>query len=360
MKTLRKLVACQREARPRHSRFVLQWHITHRCDHRCTHCYQERFDSEELPVDRLLEVAAQFSRFLDTRNPPGSEGFVSGQLTITGGEPLFYRDISFLLQRIRTDYPRLHLAVLSNGSLIDTTAASWLAGLKPDFVQLSLEGSEAAHDAIRGKGDYQRVIQALRCLNSADVPTMVSFTAHGNNYREFPAVVQAAQECGAMRVWSDRWIPLGETAEGNGVLSAGETRDFFTIMDTMRRSATDGIFPKTEVAMHRALQFLVGGGRPYSCQAGRRLLAVMPNGDVYPCRRMPVSVGNVFQQPLETIYEESPLLRMLRSDDAIPAECRSCFYAKACRGGLRCLSHAITGDPFRKDPGCWFHENPIG
>jgi len=360
VKVLRKLIASHREPRLRHSRFVLQWHITHRCDHRCTHCYQERFDSTELPVDRLLEVAGQFSRFLALRQSRQADRIISGQLTITGGEPLLYHDFHVLLNRIRADYPQLHLAVLSNGSLIDTTAASWLAGLKPDFVQLSLEGGEATHDTTRGAGDYQRVIQALCCLKRADVPAMVSFTAHGRNYREFPAVVRAAQECGSMRVWSDRWIPLGQTAAGNGVLSSGETRDFFTIMNTMRRSVPDGIFPKTKVAMHRALQFLVAGGRPYSCQAGRSLLAVMPNGDVYPCRRMPVSVGNIFQQPIETIYEESPLLRMLRSDDAIPAACRTCFYAQACRGGLRCLSHAITGDPFRKDPGCWFHENPIG
>ncbi len=86
----------------------------------------------------------------------------------------------------------------------------------------------------------------------------------------------------------------------------------------------------------------------------------MPNGDVYPCRRMPVSVGNVFQQPLETIYEESPLLRMLRSDDAIPAECRSCFYAKSMPGRPPVSFACYNGDPFRKDPGCWFHENPIG
>ncbi len=162
--------------------------------------------------------------------------------------------------------------MLSNGSLIDTTAASWLAGLKPDFVQLSLEGSEAAHDAIRGKRDYQRVVQALRCLNSADVPTMVSFTAHGNNYREFPAVVQAAQECGAMRFGLIAGS-AGETAAVNGVLSAGETRDFFAIMDMMRRSANDGIFPKTEVAMHRALQFLVAGEDP---------IRARPAGDFLP------------------------------------------------------------------------------
>lgn len=360
MKIFRQLIARQREALPHRARFILQWHITHRCDHRCAHCYQERFDSAELPVDRLLEVAGQFSRFLAVRQSRHPDRIISGQLTITGGEPLLYPAVRALLSSIRTEYRHLHRALLTNGSLIDPATAEWLSGIHCDFIQVSLEGSEATHDSIRGAGDYQRVIKALQNLRKAGVRTMVSFTAHQGNYREFPAVVQAGQECGAMRVWSDRWLPLGGAAAGYGVLSRGETRAFFTSMDTVRRKGAGCIVPKTEVAMHRALQFLIAGGRPYSCQAGRNLLAVMPNGDVYPCRRLPVSVGNVFQQPLETIYEESPLLRRLRSDDAVPAECRTCFYAQACRGGLRCLSHAITGDPFRKDPGCWFYENPIG
>jgi radical SAM protein with 4Fe4S-binding SPASM domain len=112
-------------------------------------------------------------------------------------------------------------------------------------------------------------------------------------------------------------------------------------------------FAHTEVAMHRALQFRAGGLQPYSCTAGDRLVAVQPNGDLYPCRRMPIRVGNLMETPLRELYQHSDLFRALRDRGRLSRGCERCTYAKVCRGGLKCLSYAVTGDPFERDPGCW-------
>ncbi len=80
----------------------------------------------------------------------------------------------------------------------------------------------------------------------------------------------------------------------------------------------------------------------------------MPDGDVYPCRRMPIKVGNIKENSLEEIYHQSDLCRQLRDKERVNEGCEGCFYAELCRGGLKCLSWAINGDPFLKDPGCWF------
>jgi radical SAM protein with 4Fe4S-binding SPASM domain len=123
--------------------------------------------------------------------------------------------------------------------------------------------------------------------------------------------------------------------------------------------ATRGIhFSTTEISLQRALQFCGNGGKPYRCTAGDTLLAVMPNGDVLPCRRMPRVVGNLLSTPLRTIYSESPLLRDLRAAPHIISGCSKCFYSAVCRGGLRCLSDAVYGSPFRADPGCWLVDKP--
>jgi len=110
--------------------------------------------------------------------------------------------------------------------------------------------------------------------------------------------------------------------------------------------------------MHRALQFLVGNGKPYHCTAGDTLLTVQPNGDLYPCRRMPIRVGNLLETSLLELYDNSTLLRQLRHPEQISDGCQDCFYAKLCRGGLKCLSYAVTGDPLKADPGCWL-QKPI-
>jgi hypothetical protein len=59
------------------------------------------------------------------------------------------------------------------------------------------------------------------------------------------------------------------------------------------------------------------------------------------------------ETPLSELYIHSSLFRALRNRSRISEKCQDCFYAKLCCGGLKCLSYAMTGDPFKADPGCW-------
>ena len=136
------------------------------------------------------------------------------------------------------------------------------------------------------------------------------------------------------------------------MLNPEQTLEFFEIMKAAQTEANESWFNKTEIAMHRALQFLVGGGKPYHCTAGDSLITVQPNGDLYPCRRMPIIAGNLTKQSLTELYYESEILRTLRDRTKLSDRCQSCLYATFCRGGLKCLSYAITKNPFSPDPAC--------
>jgi radical SAM protein with 4Fe4S-binding SPASM domain len=107
----------------------------------------------------------------------------------------------------------------------------------------------------------------------------------------------------------------------------------------------------TEIALHRALQFLAGGPA-YHCTAGDTLITVMPDGTLYPCRRMPINAGNLHQTPLSTLYNGA-LFRQLRDPALVASGCEKCTYERLCRGGLRCLSYAVEGSLSVADPGCW-------
>ncbi len=63
------------------------------------------------------------------------------------------------------------------------------------------------------------------------------------------------------------------------------------------------------------------------------------------------------ERPLRELYDESDLFRALRDRSRISRGCERCAYATLCRGGLKCLSYALYGDPFERDPGCWFLRN---
>lgn len=330
----------------------LQWHITERCNHRCTHCYQGRYAGRELSGNVLLRVVRQFEDLLVHRRSRRAASSLRGRVLVTGGEPFLHDDVWKLLEALAASED-LEYGILSNGSLLDAEATRRLAELGPIYVQLSLEGGRTTNDGIRGPGSYDRAVQALERLADARIPTVISFTAHRGNYHEFAEVARLGVRLGVKRVWADRMVPLGAGAHNLEPLTdPQETRDLFEIMRRARADASRS-FCRTEISVSRALQFLVAGGAPYRCSAGGNLLALMPDGDVYPCRRMPIRVGNVMESTLAEIHEHSPLLRALRDPHRVPRACRGCRHAVPCGGGLRCLSHAVTGDPFGVDPGCW-------
>jgi radical SAM protein with 4Fe4S-binding SPASM domain len=338
-------------------RFTFQWHLTERCNLRCAHCYQESYNSPELGYAAWLEVLDQLEQFLaDWRAASGSSRRL--HVTLTGGEPFVHPDLMRLLEVLADRRDRFSFAILSNGHLIDRDRARLLARLSPRYVQVSLEGTAATHDRIRGPGSFERVVSAIRELTRIHIPVMISFTAHRGNFRELPAVVRLAQKMGVTRVWTDRLIPLGAGAQGaSGSLTPAETLEYVGLLKSARQSVRRDYSwwsrRRTEVSQHRALQFLGGEGVPYRCVAGESLLALLPNGDLLPCRRMPIRLGNVLETPLRDLYFEHSVLRALRNPRHIASGCEGCALERLCRGGLRCLSFAMYQDPFHSDPGCW-------
>ena len=338
---------------------LLQWHITEQCNGQCSHCYQEGFTGDnDLNFAGLQSIIDQFQELLDRCAELNGGLGTRAHVTITGGEPFQRPDVLDLLDLLALHRKRFSLAILTNGTLIDDRLARYLGYLRPRFVQISIDGVRETHDKARGAGNFDKVLGGARHLIRHQVPTLVSFTAHRGNYLEFPEVAKIARTLGAKMVWSDRFVPLGGSDALRGlVLSAAETQTFFQLMSSVRRSFSWHPFNKTKVACHRALQFLCSGGRPYRCAAGSTLLTVLANGDLVPCRRLPLVVGNLRTDKLSELYWASNVLRNLRCGDPVKG-CEACIHVAHCRGGLRCLAHAMEGDLFRADPGCWLAQPP--
>jgi radical SAM protein with 4Fe4S-binding SPASM domain len=332
---------------------LLQWHVTERCNLRCAHCYQEGYASEEFSLAELLGVLDQFKELLARRRGELRGLPYRGHVTVTGGEPFLRDDFLALVKCLAAEKGRLTFAILTNGSMINEAMANRLAELGPSFVQVSIDGTERTNDSLRAQGAFVQAVSALKHLVRVRVPAVISFTAQRCNYREFAEVARLGCELGVDRVWADRLIPWGAAATlREQLLSIAETREFFHIMDDARAEA-ERRFGRTKVILSRALQFLVGGGRPYHCAAGDGLIALLPNGDLLPCRRMPIVVGNVRDRSLSDLYYENGVLKRLRDHDRPSRGCEGCKHALQCGGGLRCLSYALTGDPLTADPGCW-------
>lgn len=333
-------------ARPPH--LLLQWHLSDRCNLRCAHCYQEGFRETSRGLEGWREL---LDRFLAYLHGTGGNAAMPGHINVTGGEPFAIAEFPALMEVFAGHRRYFDFGILSNGTLVDQPLARQVKSWGARFVQVSIEGSQETHDRIRGAGSYGRAVAGLRALAAERVPTLIAFTAQRANWRELPAVAALGKEVGARRVWADRLIPSGQ-ADRAQVLDAGETQAFLALMAKTRGEPLR-FAPRQGVVMKRALQFLAADDEtPYRCTAGDTLLALMPDGTLYPCRRLPIALGNLYDTPLAQLYDAEPL-RQLRQPHWQGQGCEDCAVASACRGGLRCLGYALHGRLDQADPGCW-------
>jgi radical SAM protein with 4Fe4S-binding SPASM domain len=339
-------------------RLTLQWHVTNRCGQACGHCYHE--PSDELPAAARRGLLAQFERLLEQLGARRGAA-VRGRVHLTGGEPFLAVGFLDLIEAIRASRMRLEFAVMTTGLPVDRELARTLVGLGPVFVQVSLDGDEEAHDRLRGPGNWRQVVAAISRMAAAGLFVSVSFTALASTAHLFPAVVAAARRAGAKAVWSDRLVPLGRAAALRGeLLAPAAVERYVRLVGATAAREERRLFGRTRVGTRRALQFWGSSKRPYACSAGQSLLALLPDGVVVPCRRLPIRVGTLPADDLAALYFESPLLAALRDPRRVVAGCARCAYQPLCQGGLRCLAHAVTGDPFTADPGCALAERADG
>lgn len=275
---------------------------------------------------------------------------IKGHINLTGGEPLCSPYLFNILNEFKKDKDLYSFSILTNGTLINDDLAKKISEYNPEYVQVSLEGSKKTNDYIRGKNVYKKVANAVKILKKYGLFVSLSFTATKINYKEFPKVVKFSEKYGVDNVWSDRFIPLNKSADIDLQMSQDETTEYLKIMEN-ERIRLKLKKSKTNISMYRALQFQMTNDLPYACTAGRSLLTVMENGDLVPCRRMPIIVGNLLKDNMYELYKNSEILKKLQ-EDTTPDDCKSCEHSKRCAGGLKCLTYSIYNDLNHKDIGC--------
>ena len=323
--------------------FYLQWHLSEACNLKCKHCYQENHKPVQLDYEKLLSFLNQYRELL-------KELKIKGHINLTGGEPLCSPYLFKLLEEFKKDEELYSFSILTNGTLLTKEIAAKLATYNPEYIQVSLEGDKKTNDYVRGQGVYKKVGEAVKLLKKNNIYTSISFTATKLNYKEFPKVVRYAEKLGVDNVWSDRFIPFGTEYDKDFLMNVEETQEYLDIM-SQEHNRLIKKHSKTNVAMYRALQFTRTNDYAYHCTAGKELLTIMENGDLVPCRRMPIVVGNLLKDNMLDLFKNNKILKDLQAPH-IPKECENCDDSKHCQGGLKCLTYALTGSYKKKDPGC--------
>ena len=331
---------------------ILQLHITSNCNLRCKHCYIDEH-TMNMSLGDIQEVFSQFDRLGYNLQQQHHEP-IAAHIHITGGEPFLHPEIDRILRIMYENRKKYHYAIMSNGTLINERILGFLSEMNLKAFQVSLDGICQTHDSIRGEGNYQKVLNALDLLYRYRINSRVSFTAHKENFREFPIVAQVCREHHVCSLWSDRYIPFSDRSLVKP-LNQDEMNEYVQILQQERCNPENKIY-NLSVQNNRALQFLYSDDIPYYCRAGETLITVDEKGNILPCRRMPIICGNIHTDSLSYIYFNHDSFIDLRKHDLF-GKCIDCSSGKECKGGERCFTFAITGDYHLPDPCCWINKN---
>lgn len=346
--------------------FILQLSITGRCNLRCTHCYDDAEDHQDMPVESCENILDQFFALccLWKRTPV---------IWLTGGEPTLHPQFWHILDyiKIHSDLINAHslVAVLSNGINFTEEFVKRLEEHPLDiYVQISLDGARAeTHDAIRGKGSFEKAVAALELLTPTAIETHIHFVVHRDNYDDAFTMPDVAKALGADVLTVTRLVPWGRGGKlYEKMLSPEQVKNLFkSLSDDLDEIMDADDSPGALISRARCDWPIIypdpstpeaSTKNGFRCGVGRSYINVQENGDVYPCRRMPIKIGNVFEEDLMTIWQHPLLWKFRRKHRFVQGKCQECFFnveaPRICSGGASCIAYAVYNDPFQPDPQC--------
>jgi radical SAM protein with 4Fe4S-binding SPASM domain len=325
--------------------FYFQWHITNECNLRCKHCYHESYTKDNVSITKLTEIANQLCFALDKWGKKGS-------FSITGGEPLMNPELLFqLLDYLETKNVN-RIDLLTNGTLLTDDIIDKLKRYeKLRRLQLSLEGLRETNDKIRGLNSFDKTMEAVDNLKRHGLVVSIMMTIGKHNKDE---IIPLADELAKHNVdvfIIDRFIPEGQSSELiSWVLSPEEIKVVYSNAYKYFKRTLNPRF-----LLYRTLFCLLNPDDSHIgaiCSVGNNALTIMPNGDVLPCRRLPIKLGNLNDTTLFDIWYTSDFLWEIRNPANLKGKCNSCEYVPVCRG-CRAVAYALKGDYLAEDPQCW-------
>lgn len=275
----------------------LELQITDACNLYCRHCYLGDGAHHELSLAQIRDVLREFEDMQGLR------------VMITGGEPLLHRSFD-AINEILPDYS-IRKALFTNGMLLRKEI---LRSLKIDEIQVSIDGLETAHDALRGHGTFCGAMEAVRNSLESGLDVSISTMVHRENLLDFDEMEHLFKNMG-VKEW---------------------TVDVPCTTGRLKENAKFCVSPEEA---GKYLGYGYGGGLHatglgYAC--GLHLMSVMANGNIAKCTFYgDRTVGTVDQGLLSSWKKIQPVrLKELAC---------ACEFIEACRGGCRYRAELIDG-----------------
>ncbi len=317
------------------------FHITNRCNLACRHCLVSSGPDESQTM-----AAAEIVKYARQGYDLGVRIFA-----LTGGEPFIHPEFETIVDSLLT-FEDTTVVILTNGLLLDR-----FEGLFDRWppnrlhVQVSLDGKQSHHDAIRGTGSFAALEKQLGWLRRKGLPFTLSMCVVRDNVDDMPWLVEYAAENGSGNIHY-LWYFVRGRADNEQKVDID--RLFASYKTAAERAEALGV-NIDNVESLKSQVFAPPGTRHDGTGAGWESLAVGPDGMVYPTPAM-VGVEKLatpLADDLKSAWLDSHVLQELRSATVknTPSPLRYIL-----GGGDSDHSYVYKGDFIGHDPYVPLHE----
>ncbi len=324
--------------------------IAHDCNLRCKYCFAGQGGYGQWRMLMPFDVARRGVDFLIAHSGPREHC----ELDFFGGEPLLnwhvvQQTIDYVHTQEKKHHKKIKMSLTTNGLLLDEAKVKYLTDNHISLI-LSLDGRKEMHDRMRpgvhGEGTYDRIVKNLQyCVqhrNGEEYYVRGTFTRYN---LDFTTDVIDMLDHGFDAVSMEPVV--GEDTEEYSI----KKEDLPRVKEEYDRLAKLFIQREEEgrpfFFFHFNMDLWKGPCLPKrlrGCGAGHEYLAVVPNGDIYPCHQFVGREGYV----LGNVYEGLKNMKMMHDFRAnhvfSKPTCVDCWAKFFCSGGCHANNESFAGD----------------
>jgi MoaA/NifB/PqqE/SkfB family radical SAM enzyme len=256
--------------------------VTNRCNYRCWHCYNAGRNQHDVPLSILKNAVRQLKEL----------GVVN--VTLTGGEPLLRADLE---EAARAFGENAFLNLNTTGYGLTPERAQALCDSGIFGVGISLDSlNPAQHDRMRGReGAFQTALDALQTVaDDGMYPYIIAVATHEFLQPErFWPFIKFASEQGARCICSNR----SRRENWRQYRRELNEADKQLLLDYQKTIARDESLPILSCFLY------LESSNAFGCGAGLTHLYIDGSGEVCPCNFVPLSFGNIADEPLVNILD---------------------------------------------------------
>ncbi|MDF2845858.1 MAG: Radical domain protein, partial [Herbinix sp.] len=206
---------------------------------------------------------------------------------------------------------------------------------------------------------FDTTIEKIKCIRNAGIKCVIMTTVSKTNIEEIPEIIDLVVENHVDIFAFARYCPT--SLEKSAHIEPNEYKEFLEVVwkkfEEYRDSDTtfnlkDHLWT---LFLYEKRLFNIPEGldekKIYDgCNCANCHMTILPNGDVYACRRMESLIGNAFSESMKDIFLGEKMDKYREYDKF--EKCSKCELLRFCRGCLA-VAYGYTHNSYAADPQCW-------